>query len=427
VSVTAEQAGPAVASPASAEAPPAVVVSDVSKSFRRPHHQVSTLKERVLHPLRRIPEERLAALKEVSLEVGRGEFFGIVGRNGSGKSTLLKCLAGIYRTSSGKIRVNGRLSPFIELGVGFNPDLNAYDNVVINATLLGLSPMEARRRFNEIIEFAELEDFANLKLKNYSSGMHVRLAFAVAIQLDAEILLIDEVLAVGDAAFQNKCMEAFHDIKRSGRTVLFVTHDMSLVQQFCDRAMLLEGGRVQMIGNPTAVAARYNEVCFGIAGAPKAGDVDEARWGDGTAEILDGWFEDSSGRRVEVLRHGERCRFRARVAFHRAIENPGFNFHLRNALLHDVFKANTQFLGPDGEPVTQPLGEVAAGTELAVSFQFENLLAMGAYLASFVVHHDGGRPVADWREHFRAFRVDSHYPSEGVVDLPHQIEIEQAG
>ena len=183
-------------------APPddvAVSVDGVSKTFRLPQEQVHTLKERVVHPLRRRSFERLEALKDVSLSVGKGEFFGIVGRNGSGKSTLMKCLAGIYTADAGEMWLRGRMAPFIELGVGFNPDLTAHDNVLLNAVMLGLSPDEADERYDAIIDFAELREFQDLKLKNYSSGMQVRLAFAVMVHVDADLLLIDEVLAVGDA------------------------------------------------------------------------------------------------------------------------------------------------------------------------------------------------------------------------------------
>jgi ABC-type polysaccharide/polyol phosphate transport system ATPase subunit len=181
---------------------PAVSIKAVSKTFRLPHQQFQTLKERALHPLRSTTYDELRAVRDVTLEIAEGEFFGIVGRNGSGKSTLLKCVAGIYGVDRGEISIAGRLSPFIELGVGFNPDLNARDNVIINAIMLGLSRKQAMARFEDVVAFAELEGFMDLRLKNYSSGMLVRLAFATAIQVDAEILLIDEVLAVGDAAFQ---------------------------------------------------------------------------------------------------------------------------------------------------------------------------------------------------------------------------------
>ena len=198
-------------------APAIITAAQVSKAFRLPHQRYSTLKERVLHPFASSTYDTLQALDDVSFDVKRGEFYGIVGRNGSGKSTLLKCLAGIYGIDRGEMEAAGRLSPFIELGVGFNPDLTARDNVLVNAIMLGLSRREAKRRFDGIIAFAELEDFVDLKLKNYSSGMSVRLGFSVAIQVDADILLVDEVLAVGDASFQRKCYDEFGACARRPR------------------------------------------------------------------------------------------------------------------------------------------------------------------------------------------------------------------
>src|SRR3954453_11954855 len=239
----------AVSAPAPA-ATAALRLEGVEKSFRLPHQHYSKLKERALHPFRSRTFDELGAVRDVSVEIPKGEFFGIVGRNGSGKSTLLKCLAGIYEVDSGSIDINGRLSPFIELGVGFNPELTARENVVINAIMLGLTRKQARERFEDIIAFAELEEFLDLKLKNYSSGMAVRLGFSVAIEVDADILLIDEVLAVGDAAFQQKCFEQFENLKNAGKTIVFVTHDMSAVEHFCDRAMLIERGEVVTIDDP---------------------------------------------------------------------------------------------------------------------------------------------------------------------------------
>src|SRR5215207_3388613 len=291
---------------------PAIVVDGVSKSFRLPRERVHTLKERALHPLRRPQFDELKALRDVSFAVESGEFFAVVGRNGSGKSTLLKCMAGIYGTDAGRIFVNGQMSTFIELGVGFNPDLPARENVMINATMLGLSPREARNRFDRVIDFAELRDFTEVKLKNYSSGMLVRLAFSVMIQVDADILLIDEVLAVGDAAFQQKCFEEFERIKRSNTTVLLVTHDMGAVERFCDRAMLLEHGRQVEIGGSRRIGMRYLQLNFSEeARAQEASNEviskDQApspaatatpiamRLGDGAAEITDAYFTDEHG------------------------------------------------------------------------------------------------------------------------------------
>src|SRR3954471_16497954 len=298
---------------ASASAPPVIVVDGVSKRFRIPREQVHTLKERLVHPLRRPGYDHLQALHDISFDVRRGEFYGIVGRNGSGKSTLLKCMAGIYGTDQGRIFVDGRVSTFIELGVGFNMDLPARDNILINATMLGLGQREARRRTEAVLEFAELEEFVDLKLKNYSSGMLVRLAFSVMIQVDADVLLIDEVLAVGDASFQQKCYDEFARLRRENRTVVLVTHDMSSVERFCDRAMLLERGHVADIGDPKPVSMHYLQLNFSqdareaeaareiadpasaaqaaekLLGVPGRG-ADELRAGDGGAEIINGWF-----------------------------------------------------------------------------------------------------------------------------------------
>ena len=240
----------------------AVLVEGVSKRFRIPLERADTFKERTLHPLRARMYDTLDALDDVSFRVARGEWLGIVGRNGSGKSTLLKCLAGIYRADSGRLAVRGRVSPFIELGVGFNPNLPARDNVMINGVMLGLTPEQARGCFDEVIDFAELGEFVELKLKNYSSGMQVRLAFAVMSQIDAEILLIDEVLAVGDAAFQRKCFETLERRREQGSTVVFVTHDMDAIERNCDRAVLLERGRVAEIGDPETVARAYERANF---------------------------------------------------------------------------------------------------------------------------------------------------------------------
>ncbi len=236
----------------------AIEARGVSKSFQIPHEQRTTLKEYFLHPLRRTTYEENRALVDVSFTVERGEFFGIVGPNGSGKSTLLKILAGIYRADRGVVRTSGRLSPFIELGVGFNMELTARDNVRINATLLGLSKRELEARFDEIIAFAELDRFVDQKLKNFSSGMQVRLAYAIAIQVPFDTLLLDEVLAVGDQSFQEKCFATFDRFREEGKTVVFVSHDLESVARFCDRTLLLRDGRAEAIGPTADVVAQYS-------------------------------------------------------------------------------------------------------------------------------------------------------------------------
>ena len=237
--------------------PPAIEVWEVSKAFRLPHERRTTLKEHLLHPFRRIEYENQVALDDVSFSVSRGEFFAIIGANGGGKSTLLKIVAGIYRQDAGTVAVHGRLSPFIELGVGFNSELTARDNVTINGTLLGLSRSELDERFESIISFADLSRFVDQKLKNFSSGMQLRLAFSIAIQVDFDILLLDEVLAVGDAEFQDKCFRAFDDLMARGKTIVLVTHDLGAVSTYADRALLLRDGRVDHVGSTADTIAAY--------------------------------------------------------------------------------------------------------------------------------------------------------------------------
>jgi ABC-type polysaccharide/polyol phosphate transport system ATPase subunit len=237
----------------------AIEAAGISKRFQIPHEQRTMFKEYFLHPFRRVTYEDNQALRGLDLTVDAGEFFGVIGPNGSGKSTLLKILAGIYRADSGVVRINGKVSPFIELGVGFNHELNARDNVRITATLLGLSKFELAERFDDIIAFSELERFVDQKLKNYSSGMILRLAYAIAIQVPFDILLLDEVLAVGDEAFQQKCFATFDDMRARGKTIVFVSHDLASVERFCDRVLLLEKGRVQRIGPADEVVQLYRE------------------------------------------------------------------------------------------------------------------------------------------------------------------------
>ena len=236
----------------------AIEVVGVGKSFRLPHEQRTTLKEHFLNPLRHRSFETQRALDGVTFDVTEGEFFGIIGPNGSGKSTLLKVLAGIYRQDAGSVSVQGVLSPFIELGVGFNPELTARDNIRINGTLLGLTRREIRERFDEIVGFAELERFVDQKLKNFSSGMHLRLAYSIAIQIDFDILLLDEVLAVGDQAFQEKCFGTFDRFRAEGKTIIYVSHALGTVAEFCDRALLLRNGVVEIIGAAQEVVDRYH-------------------------------------------------------------------------------------------------------------------------------------------------------------------------
>ena len=239
----------------------AIKVEHVSKTFKLPHEKSSSLKSLIVNFSRRKNGYELQeVLNDVSFDIKKGEFFGIVGRNGSGKSTLLKMLAGIYTPTHGSIQVNGKLTPFIELGVGFNHELTGRENVFLNGSLLGFNRKEMSAMYNDIVEFAELERFMDQKLKNYSSGMQVRLAFSIAIRAQSDILLLDEVLAVGDEAFQRKCYDYFGNLKKSKRTVILVSHDMGVIERFCNRAMLIEKGHVMSIDTSSEVAQKYKDL-----------------------------------------------------------------------------------------------------------------------------------------------------------------------
>jgi ABC-type polysaccharide/polyol phosphate transport system ATPase subunit len=394
---------------------PAVVVRDVGKTFRVPEQRVHTLKERALHPRRQIGYRTFRALDNISFAVERGEFFGIVGRNGSGKSTLLKCMAGIY-ACEGDIWCRGRLSTFIELGVGFNQDLAARDNVVMNGIMMGLSPREARRRYEAVIDFAELTEFEELKLKNYSSGMQVRLAFSVAIQVDADILLIDEVLAVGDAAFQQKCFDVFHRMRDEGKTIVFVTHDMSSLNRFCHRALLLERGSIVHLGEPQEVGDRYLEINFGHDGQSSgSGDGSGADAGD--ARVVEAWVENSLGQRLTAVPQGERIVLNARVSFAIDVEDPEAAVYVLNEDHRATLVASSALQH-------ERSGQFRAGDEAVFSFAFENVLAPGRYNPMFTVAQRGfGLDVIDRFEGSFSFVVTATQPLGGAVDLPVEVSV----
>jgi len=240
----------------------AIKVEEVSKTFKLPHEKNTSVKGALISLVRggKRTFEKQEVLRGVSFEIRKGEFFGIVGRNGSGKSTLLKLLAGIYTPTKGQIHVNGKLTPFIELGVGFNPELTGRENVFLNGALLGFNRKEMSAMYSDIVAFAELERFMDQKLKNYSSGMQVRLAFSIAIRAQSDILVLDEVLAVGDEAFQRKCNEYFEQQKAANQTIVLVTHDMSNVEKYCTRAMLINDGKITTIGDPKTVAHEYSKL-----------------------------------------------------------------------------------------------------------------------------------------------------------------------
>ena len=356
----------------------------------------------------------LRALDGVSFDVSQGEFFGIVGRNGSGKSTLLKLLASIYRADAGTIRMAGRLAPFIELGVGFNDELTGRENVVLNGVMMGLTPRETRRRLDAVIEFAELEEFANLKVKNYSSGMLVRLAFSVMLQADADVLLVDEVLAVGDAAFQQKCADAFHEMK-SKKTIVLVTHEMTTVERYCDRAMLIDSGHIDQLGDPGEVGRKYLQLNFERGGEFGGVVVPPAETSE--VRLLDAWLEDAEGQRVANVPGGDPIRPRVELEIVR--DCPGL------AVGFVIAAADGVGVAEFGTPIREG-GQTAplrAGDRITVRAEVENLLTQGRYFVSCGVNRAKNRGVALFAQRAIAFVVYSapDLPS-GIVDLPHEIE-----
>ena len=390
-------------------------VAGVDKSFLVAHQHVMSVKERALHPFRRMETHDLHALHDVSFEIARGEFFGIVGRNGSGKSTLLKCMAGIYGIDSGEIRIDGRVVPFIELGVGFNMEMTAYDNVVINGVMMGMTPAEARACFDEVIEFAELGHALDLKLKNYSSGMQVRLAFALMVQAESDVLLIDEVLAVGDAAFQQKCFDTFHELREQGKTIVLVTHDMDMIERFCHRALLIHDSRVDIVGEPAAVARRYLDLNFAgeEAAAQPASPDNTAR----EARVAEVWLEDAGGAAISTVGQGEPIRIRARIEVSEPIADPevGITIHDEDGTV--VFGTTTRALG-------RTEGPMAAGDRIDVKLDVQNALKPARYFVDCGVHEGETRVAAfTWRA--ASFLVYGTRRQDGLVALEHSLELER--
>ncbi|MCA9381174.1 ABC transporter ATP-binding protein [Candidatus Dojkabacteria bacterium] len=265
----------------------AVLVKNISKNFKIHEDRKYTLRQFFTALFNQGKIKNFKALEDISFEVKKGEFFGVVGRNGSGKSTLLKIISGIYAPDKNKesdIRVNGKLVPFLELGVGFNMDLTGRENIYLNGVILGMTKKYINKVFDEIVQFAELEDFIEEPVKNYSSGMLVRLAFSIAIQSDADIYVLDEILAVGDISFQRKCLKIFNEMKKQGKTVMYVSHSMESIEQFCDRAVLIEDHKLAKIGKPDEITAEYRKI-LSPTDTSAGGAKSENRWGSKEVQV----------------------------------------------------------------------------------------------------------------------------------------------
>jgi ABC-type polysaccharide/polyol phosphate transport system ATPase subunit len=397
--------------------PLAIQVEDLHKSFRIPTQRVDSLKERAVRPFASREYRELHALDGISFEVRRGEFFGIVGRNGSGKSTLLKLLASIYRADQGTIRMAGRLAPFIELGVGFNQELTARENVVLNGVMMGLTPQQTRERLDSVIEFAELGEFVDLKLKNYSSGMLVRLAFSLMLEVDADILLIDEVLAVGDAAFQQKCADAFHEMKAAGKTIVLVTHDMGAVEQYCHRAMLISDGVIQDIGDPADVGRHYMQLNFDRF-TQTTSHTERETMG---VKLITAHLHGAEPEEVHSVEAGEDIRVHVEIEALEDFAGLDIGFIFQN---HDGVGVTALAAPIGGEVLERP---VKAGQRFKVDVTLDNPLAPTHYFVHFGVNIAFGGGTALYVHNALEFLVFGGPPGRGIVAIDNTVDIEEMG
>jgi ABC-type polysaccharide/polyol phosphate transport system ATPase subunit len=437
-----------------AGARPAIEVARVSKIYRRFSHrkQFATLKSALLSRsliknLR--PDETFTALNDVSLTVPRGRTLGVIGRNGSGKSTLLKLVAGITKPSQGTVKVNGRISALIELGAGFHPEISGRENVFINGIMLGLTKREVARRFDEIVEFAEMKEFIDAPVKNYSSGMYMRLGFAVAIHVDPDVLLVDEVLAVGDEGFTHKCLDKFAEFKRRGKTILLVTHSLGMVERFCDEALWLDAGRIKGSGDPKRIVGAYltdieqreeRELASGDARARESASAasvspdepssavlpdnpietasapadmfraTEGRWGSREVEITDVILAAGNGEAGHVFHSGERMDIRMRLRAPLPVDDFVLGIGIFNAEGVCCYGTNTS--------VEQLVAQRLSG-DAEATFSISSLdLVEGTYKLDVAVHKLDGYPY-DYHRLLYTFRVKSRTKDVGIYRPRH--------
>ncbi len=395
-----------------------LLVQNVSKLYRLYRTPFDRIRE--LNPLRKHPlHTDFWALRDISFEVERGEVVSLVGPNGCGKSTLLQVISGILQPTTGRVVTRGRVAALLELGAGFNPDFSGRENVFINGEILGISRAEMEKNLPLIEAFAEIGDFIHRPVKEYSSGMYVRLAFSTAIHVNPEILIVDEALAVGDAVFANRCIRKFEELRERKTTVLFVSHDLGLVKQLSNRAIFLLNGRIEAQGEPKHVIDKYIGV---VLERQKAFQQDDRRahpaatnrHGDGASEILDVTLLDESGRPCAVVTSGERVTIRIRTAFRRTRVEPMVGILIRNRIGMEIYGTNTLI-----EQIE--LGLFEAGEELDIEFQFECWLTPQHYTVTVATQYPDGSSH-DWLDDVLAFEVLALRQAAGVTDLRARIQ-----
>lgn len=381
----------------------AISVKNVSKNFILPHQKKTSLKSLFTGVLESKGSDEIQhALQNISFDIKKGEFFGIVGRNGSGKSTLLKIISGIYQPTKGSIKTQGRLVPFIELGVGFNPELTGRENVYLNGAMLGFSKKHVDSNYDKIVEFAELERFMDQKLKNYSSGMQVRLAFACATMANADILVVDEVLAVGDADFQRKCFDYFKSLKKNNTTVVFVSHDMNAVREFCDRAVLIEKSKLVKEGTSEEIAKEYAKLFMDQSSKT---DPEGNRLGNGDARISS----------IKVIQENTSVLVNYEITFNKDIENPIIGYLFKDASENPLFGTNTQLM-------EKKLKEYKAGEKVKISWKVPHIFGDGKFYITLAVSGPNGLEY-DWLENASSFVVKRSQKSPYAIDPIPEINI----
>lgn len=392
----------------------AIKVEAVSKNFVLPHEKISSIKGMFTGAIKKRSKkvaETQHALKDISFEIKKGEFFGIVGRNGSGKSTLLKILAGIYQPTSGTTVTHGKLVPFIELGVGFNPELTGRENVYLNGAMLGFSKKEVEAMYQDIVTFAELERFMDQKLKNYSSGMQVRLAFSMATRAQADVLLVDEVLAVGDADFQRKCFSYFKQLKQQKKTVVFVSHDMNAVREYCDRSLLIDNSEVKLIGTPQKIAGEYAKLFIQDSQSSGTSESSQERWGEGSARVTEP--------KIRVLNDHKEVSLEFTVDCARDVEDPIIGYYYVNEQGQQICGTNTLILDHEVAPFR-------AGKKYPVKFTMENIFSDGLYYVTPAILSNGGAVVVDWWVNPAEVEIKRPQHVSYLVDAPVLAKIGEA-
>lgn len=426
----------------------AVEVKNITKNYVIKHQKNPSLKDAILKG--RDKYEKFLALDDVSFNVNHSETFGIIGSNGSGKSTLLKLMAKVLKPTKGDIFVNGTVSALLELGAGFHQDLTGRENVYLNASILGLKRKEISNRFDEIVEFSELERFIDMPVKSYSSGMYMRLGFSIAINVNPDILLVDEVLAVGDQAFQSKCYKVIYDFVRRGKTIIIVSHDLETISDLCQRVIFLKNGRIEEIGDSIKVVSTYRSYVEDlersriieqqreerkkifksvIDGKRKVVDAEEIeklskidsgvfenRFGSGDAEIVKIELLDKDDRQIDFCRYGDEVKIVFEVKFNKVVENPIFGMRITDHRNIIVYGTNSKLGGLKTE-VYQP------GEKLKVVFQQTVNLIGGSYTVSPSIGNKDTKTYCDWIINMMTINVMHRNIAEGIADFNSEVKL----